>query len=1363
MLAVRSEPEQTDGQIVGGRFQVERLLGRGGMGSVYLVRDTSGGQRLALKRLHRELTGRHAELFEREYRTLAGLRHPRIVQVYQYGVDADGAFYTMELLLGRDLSQCAPMGWREVCACLRDAASVLGVLHARRLVHRDLSPRNLWQTSDGRLRLLDFGALAPFGVTSETVGTPSFIAPEAVSGQALDGRADLFALGALGYWLLTSTPAFRANTLGELPRVWQKVPAPPSSLARLVPSAASDIPPALDQLILSLLRINADERPRNTADVVDRLNSIAGLQPEADDVIAQGYLESSAFVGRVHERERFSQTLARAGRGKPQALLIQGPEGSGRTRLLAELETAAHIAGATVVSAGASTDARPYETACALARRLLTVLPQQARAAAEAHAPVLASLLPELNFPAAAREGEATEERSRRQAAMRDWFLALARERTLVVLADDLQASDEESQALLASLARTEPGYRLLVVCALRADAPESQRRGAREFAAGARTLSLAPLELSELRELLRSVFGEVSYLERLAARLHHISGGSPEHTLMLARHLVRCGAARYADGSWTLPADLPEGLPSTLQASLLAALENMPADARELVRLASLPDHGPLTRATLAALARMEPARSEPALALLLEQRLLLESEAGLSLAHPALAEVLRAELTPESSERARLLLAEHLAGSHDLLSQVRCALHMLHAGRVEAAEARLLAASRRIVAGEHELLRACAPAFAEALALLRAAGRDDYVQLPLLNVLAISGYQVDRVYAVRYGDAALRAAQCVLRFDLARSLRPLLGGLLSLLVALAIASLSARLRRSKLGTLEVAGWLVVVTGYLMGPASLCLDREKLLSYAKVLEPLLALGKDHAVSHVHKFCRALALTLEDRCSAAPRLLEGLIARLNEPAPIRALPERNRRNLLASALYAYGLRETFACDPHLLVTADWLEQFSAMHAMQADQLRALYFSHLGEMSRAESYEHRLELRAVQLGTGWQAELLAPRHRARIALWTHDVASNGRAARALAALVQELPSFTSYERRARAVDLYLRGKYEHALPLLEVAEEPLERLGWTSMRALLASTYCELGEPAKAREVCLDALARLDDRDRHYVIMCLPIEIELALADSALGQGLAADQRLLALQQLHAGKGALVEGYLCRARVRVALLAGNEELAEQQLARLEQLYQPTRVPSLLIMSAELRDALNRLRRPSTGTDVELSADDAHLLTRVELMMTSTRDRADRAGAALQVALDLSQADRGFILYPNEREPAVWLGAAPAEEVLAWASTRLSDAEEEDGNTSSLPEGTLTTDLNLQQLDGVYYCLTLLWRLDGHTDRPIAVLALGSALGPPAVPSSAVLRVMGERLHADSPNKSHRSNSSPNLRSCPVGPK
>jgi hypothetical protein len=124
--------------------------------------------------------------------------------------------------------------------------------------------------------------------------------------------------------------------------------------------------------------------------VIDRLNAIAGLAPEVEELIVEGYLESRVFVARERERDRARRALVQADLGIPEALKVEGPEGIGRSRLLSELATAARLAGATVLFAAASSSSRPYEVALVLARQLLVRFEQRAclrRARADHGAP----------------------------------------------------------------------------------------------------------------------------------------------------------------------------------------------------------------------------------------------------------------------------------------------------------------------------------------------------------------------------------------------------------------------------------------------------------------------------------------------------------------------------------------------------------------------------------------------------------------------------------------------------------------------------------------------------------------------------------------------------------------------------------------------------------------------------------------------------------------------------------------------------------------------------------------------------------------------------------------------------------------
>jgi serine/threonine protein kinase len=148
-VATPPRPSAAEGRIAQ-RYDIEGEIARGGMGVVYKVRDPSGRE-LALKRIRADAIGHRPILrsaFEREYQVLASLDHPGIIHVYDYGVDGDQPYYTMEYVRGRDLRELAPMPWRSACRCLRDVASALSLLHARRLLHRDLSPNNVKVTPE---------------------------------------------------------------------------------------------------------------------------------------------------------------------------------------------------------------------------------------------------------------------------------------------------------------------------------------------------------------------------------------------------------------------------------------------------------------------------------------------------------------------------------------------------------------------------------------------------------------------------------------------------------------------------------------------------------------------------------------------------------------------------------------------------------------------------------------------------------------------------------------------------------------------------------------------------------------------------------------------------------------------------------------------------------------------------------------------------------------------------------------------------------------------------------------------------------------------------------------------------------------
>jgi serine/threonine-protein kinase len=289
-----------------GSYHLEEKLGEGGMGEVWRARHRLLARPAAIKLIRPSLTrggpsgvAQDARRrFEREAQVIASLRSPHTVELFDFGVSRDGAFYfVMELLDGLDADQLVrrfgPVPAGRVVYLVRQMCHSLSEADACGLVHRDIKPANVFLCRYGEeydfVKLLDFGIVkaadevAPRGPaeTRENVihGTPAFIAPEqAFGGVPLDGRADIYATGCVAYWLLTGSMVFTADTaMGLLLHHAQTPPAAPSSRSEL------PIPAALDHLILSCLAKDPADRPQSARELSRRLAGIEGLSAWTED------------------------------------------------------------------------------------------------------------------------------------------------------------------------------------------------------------------------------------------------------------------------------------------------------------------------------------------------------------------------------------------------------------------------------------------------------------------------------------------------------------------------------------------------------------------------------------------------------------------------------------------------------------------------------------------------------------------------------------------------------------------------------------------------------------------------------------------------------------------------------------------------------------------------------------------------------------------------------------------------------------------------------------------------------------------------------------------------------------------------
>ena len=225
------------GTVLGGRYRLTQRIAAGGMGDVWAATDQVLGRTVAVKvmRVHTSDEGSFAERFRDEARHTAGLSHPNIAAVYDYGEDDGTAYLVMELVPGKPLSALiaeGPMPPERVRSILGQCALALAAAHEAGVVHRDVKPANVLITPDGKVKLTDFGIARAVDAaghtrTGEVMGTPQYLAPEQAMGQRVTGATDLYSLGVVGHEMLTGRRPFDAGSAVATALAQISEPPPP--------------------------------------------------------------------------------------------------------------------------------------------------------------------------------------------------------------------------------------------------------------------------------------------------------------------------------------------------------------------------------------------------------------------------------------------------------------------------------------------------------------------------------------------------------------------------------------------------------------------------------------------------------------------------------------------------------------------------------------------------------------------------------------------------------------------------------------------------------------------------------------------------------------------------------------------------------------------------------------------------------------------------------------------------------------------------------------------------------------------------------------------------------------------------------
>jgi serine/threonine-protein kinase len=348
-------------RLLGGRYEIGELIGRGGMAEVHLGHDTRLGRSVAVKVLRADLARDTSFLarFRREAQSAAGLNHPAIVAVYDSGeehtTESGGAgvaipYIVMEYVEGRTLrevlDESGPFAPDEAARVTSGVLEALEYSHEKGIVHRDIKPANVMLTPTGAVKVMDFGIARALADTAATmtqtqavIGTARYLSPEQAQGATVDARSDLYSTGCLFFELLTGRTPFIGEPVSLVYQHIGEMPQPPSTYE-------SSVPPALDAVALHALAKDREERYQHAADF--RADLAAARAGRVVSSAARATAAQAAALGAAGAAGVAGAGLAAAGAG-----------GGLPTQAMDSAEAADAVGRAATSGAGGAADARP--------------------------------------------------------------------------------------------------------------------------------------------------------------------------------------------------------------------------------------------------------------------------------------------------------------------------------------------------------------------------------------------------------------------------------------------------------------------------------------------------------------------------------------------------------------------------------------------------------------------------------------------------------------------------------------------------------------------------------------------------------------------------------------------------------------------------------------------------------------------------------------------------------------------------------------------------------------------------------------------------------------------------------------------
>jgi len=578
-------------EFIGNRYRILALIGTGGMGQVYSVRDRLSGQQVALKRVttarpqnglpesDQMRTVRPGLLLPlaNEFQLLASLRHPNIISVLDYGFDAGRQpFFTMSFLEDAQPINEAARGQSAVYQLnlITQILEALAYLHRRGILHRDLKPGNIL-IKEGQVKLLDFGLSITRAANrqSETTGTLAYMAPELLRDGTASEASDLYAVGMIIYEIFNGAYPFSFDSIHQLIEC---------ITTRSLDAHQLPIQPYIADTINRLLAKNPADRYASAAEVIKAL-----MQTNPDIVATQSiearesYLQAAEFIGREAEFRQLVSALSSAMHGKGSTWLIGGESGVGKSRFVDELRSRALVEGAVVLRGQATSEGRiSYQVWREVIRRLVLMVDLN-----DLEASTIKLIVPDIDMLLERSVTDAPElDAQAAQIRLLSTVVDLVQRAgvPLLIILEDLQWAGDESIAMLTSVSRIAPPLPLLLVGNYRTEEQPNLPNRLNM----AQTIILNRLNEENIAALSASMLGPNGRRKDIVSLLTRETEGNVFFLIEVVRALSEEVGSLEMIGMRTLPKSVLTG---GIQRIIARRLQHVPEGARPLLAAAGV------------------------------------------------------------------------------------------------------------------------------------------------------------------------------------------------------------------------------------------------------------------------------------------------------------------------------------------------------------------------------------------------------------------------------------------------------------------------------------------------------------------------------------------------------------------------------------------------------------------------------------------------------------------------------------------------------------------------------------------------------------------------------------------------------